>query len=145
MLTFKYLNSAGQFYPVPPLKVGQTIRVGYINPSSGSLSINLATANNDIALHFNPRLLGASSYLVLNTYYGRRWRDEIHLTHNPSIFRPRARVYLRIKIGPTMFYIYANGKSVARYAYRHGLTYRTVRRINWVAPPGMVVTYVSIN
>ena len=51
---------------VPSLTVGQTVEVVYINPPTGALSINLVTASNYVALHFNPRYSSSGGHLVLN-------------------------------------------------------------------------------
>jgi hypothetical protein len=132
---------------VPKLKIGQSIEVVYTNPKTGALSVNLVTATNDVALHFNPRFSTSGGYVVLNTLRRSRggWQKELHPSGYPfPANNVRTRVTVRITVQASGFLISVNGINISLFAYRPGLRYDTVRKITWVAPADAVLESVKL-
>ena len=95
---------------VPSLTVGQTVEVVYINPPTGALSINLVTASNDVALHFNPRYTSSGGYLNLNTLLNGVWQNPIRPFGYPFPGNNvQTRVTVRITVRANYFLITASG------------------------------------
>ena len=118
----------------------------YTNPKTGSLSVNLVTATNDVALHFNPRFSTSGGYVVLNTYLGHGgWQKELYPSGYPfPANNVRTRVTVRITVRATSFLISVNGINIGSFKYRPRLRYDTVRKITWVAPADAVLESVKL-
>ena len=130
---------------VPSLAIGQTIEVVYINPPTGALSVNLVTASNNVALHFNPRYSSSGGYLVLNTLVNGVWQQEVYPTGFPfPAHDVQARVTVRITVRANDFLIQANGVDITSFSYRPGLSYDTVRMITWVAPSSAELESIKV-
>nr|CAC38760.1 Galectin [Geodia cydonium] len=115
---------------VPSLTVGQTIEVLYVNPPTGALSINLVTADDDVALHFNPRYSSTGGYLVLNTLLNGNWQTEVHPTGFPfPANNVKTRVLVSITVQEKDFLLQVNGIDITTFSYRPGLSYDKVRHI----------------
>nr|CAA63818.1 galectin [Geodia cydonium]CAC85481.1 galectin [Geodia cydonium] len=115
---------------VPSLTVGQTIEVLYVNPPTGALSINLVTADDDVALHFNPRYSSTGGYLVLNTLLNGNWQTEVHPTGFPfPANNVKTRVLVSITVQEKDFLLQVNGIDITTFSYHPGLSYDKVRHI----------------
>ena len=130
---------------VPSLTVGQTVEVVYINPPTGALSINLVTASNDVALHFNPRYTSSGGHLVLNTLLNGVWQQEVYPSGYPfTANNVQTRVTVRITVRANDFLMQANGVDITSFTYRPGLSYDAVRHISWVAPQDAVLESIKV-
>ena len=130
---------------VPSLTVGQTVEVVYINPPTGALSINLVTASNDVALHFNPRYTSSGGYLNLNTLLNGVWQNPIRPFGYPFPGNNvQTRVTVRITVRANYFLITANGVDITSFTYHPGLSYDTVRYISWVTPQDAVLESIKV-
>ena len=128
-----------QFYlryeiPVNGLAIGQSVEVVYKNPNSGVVAVYFVTDTGAVSLHVNPRYNwgGNVNFLYLNTFFSGRWQ---HYQTAPGFPFPAngvsTTVSLRITVQQNSFLILANDIPITRFAFRHSLSPKSIRKIQW--------------
>ena len=128
-----------QFYlryeiPVNGLAIGQSVEVVYKNPNSGVVAVYFVTDTGAVSLHVNPRYNwgGNVNFLYLNTFFSGRWQ---HYQTAPGFPFPAngvsTTVSLRITVQQNSFLILANDIPITKFAFRHSLSPKSIRKIQW--------------
>lgn len=129
-LAIMQTSSAGHIITLEDFKVGYSVSVRFVAPSTGLFALNLYGTGENIVLHIVARYdyEGQKNILVLNTFQGGSWQSEVR----PSgfNFQPGIDTVLRVAARKSGFDFFQDSKKIVSFPYRSGLPVESVRRIN---------------
>ena len=117
---------------VETLTIGQTIKVAYLSPDKGRVTVDLISAGNDRVLHVDARFDWPGWYktLILNSAVGSDWQHEEQPSGFPFPSVPNTPLVLHISVKEGFFEIAAKG-FLYEYQYRGDLLPATVEMIEY--------------